>query len=376
MMDDARKMLDFAARLAWRGVGDVEPNPPVGCVIVRGGIIGMGHHRRFGGLHAEREALADCRRRGIDPRGATVYVTLEPCCHHGKTPPCTEALIEAGVGRAVIARADPSSVSGGGAEVLRRAGIEVEFTDASRAAVELTDPFVQRVSEGLPWVIAKWAQTIDGRVATRTGASKWISNEWSRSRVHRLRARVDAVLTGIGTVLADDPLLTARGVRRVRRIARRVVVDPGLRIPPRCALVRSVDRAPLTVACDAAMLDDAAGGQRQRTLTGYGVEVIGLPRRGDRLDPRTLLAFLAEEHDAANVLVESGPGLLGSLFGEGLVNEAAVFVGPLVLADDRAVPVAGGHVAEALADGVRLAPRRVKRLDDDLLLHYKVVGKS
>src|SRR5262245_52581624 len=157
-----RDYLDLAARLACRAAGDVEPNPMVGAVIVRDGrIIGMGHHRKFGGLHAEREALADCRRRDEDPRGATMYVTLEPCRHFGKQPPCTDALIEAGIARVIAARADPDSTSGGGAEVLREAGIPCEFSDASRNAIELSDPFVKRVQTGLPWVIAKWAQTVD-----------------------------------------------------------------------------------------------------------------------------------------------------------------------------------------------------------------------
>src|ERR1041384_1914007 len=189
-------MLDLAGRLARGGAGCVEPNPMVGAVVVRDGVVmGMGHHRRYGGPHAEREALADCRSRGDDPRGATVYVTLEPCCHFGKTPPCTDALIEAGVARVVAARRDPNPASGGGAAVLERAGIGVEFCGNSPSALAVSDPFVKRVTTGLPWVIAKWAQFEDGRMVTRPGEPRWISHEWARRRVHRLRGRVDAIVT-------------------------------------------------------------------------------------------------------------------------------------------------------------------------------------
>ena len=204
-MSEAREMLDLAARLAMRAAGDVEPNPMVGCVIVRPGegdlasrIIGRGHHRFFGEEHAEAEALADCCRRGQSPRGATMYVTLEPCNHQGKQPPCTDAIIAAGIGRVVCARRDPNPAAAGGEGKLRAAGIDCEVNDSSVLATRLADPFAKRVTTGLPWVIAKWAQTIDGWIATRTGESKWISGAPSRNKVHRIRARVDAIITAIG----------------------------------------------------------------------------------------------------------------------------------------------------------------------------------
>jgi len=236
-----------ALTLARRGAGAVEPNPMVGCVIVRDDrIVAEGHHRRFGGPHAEIDALRRLQAAGGNPHGATVYVTLEPCNHTGKTGPCSEALIEAGVGRVVIAALDPHPTSTGGVRRLREAGVDVTVGVLEAHATELIAPFAKRIATGLPFVIAKWAATIDGATATHTGDSQWISNEQSRKHVHRLRGRVDAIMVGIGTVARDDPMLTARGVK-VRRTARRVVIDPSLRIDETCNLVRSIDQAPLSI---------------------------------------------------------------------------------------------------------------------------------
>lgn len=328
-------MLDLAARLAWRSAGYVEPNPMVGAVIVKGGrIIGMGHHRRFGCPHAEREALADCRARGEDPRGATLYVTLEPCRHHGKTPPCTEALIEAGIARVIAARRDPGAESGGGADVLRRAGIAVEFTGASENAVRLSDPFVKRVTTGVPWVIAKWAQFEDGRMVTRPGEPRWISNDAARRRVHRLRARVDAIVTGSGTVRADDPMLTVRGVR-ARRTPARVVLDPNLKTPPAAALVRTAPSVRTIIVCWEALAATAAAAELRRA----GVRILpiapspapGMAAGSSGFPVGAALADLARALNATNVLIEAGPTLLRALLGAALVDEAVVHVAPAAL---------------------------------------------
>lgn len=372
---DDRRWLDLAARLGVRAAGDVEPNPLVGAVLVRdGAVIGTGHHLRFGGPHAEREALEDCRRRGHDPRGATCYVTLEPCRHTGKQPPCTEALIAAGVAKVVYAQPDPGAESGGGADVLRAAGIGAVQSAASADAVRLSDPFVHRVRTGRPWVIAKWAQTIDGRLATRTGESRWISGERARARVHRVRARVDVILTGLGTVAADDPMLTARGVRRVRRVARRVVLDPGLELPTTAALVRTAGRFPTAVACakDFVTADIAAG--PRAALEAAGVELLGVPEdreRPGRLRLDLLLAAMASRWSATNVLVEAGPGLIGALLAEDLVDEALVYVAPMVLGDEAAVEVARGRVATSLGMARRFELCRAKRVGPDVELLYR-----
>jgi len=372
-VQDAREYLNMAARLAARAEGDVEPNPMVGCVITRDAhVIGMGHHRRYGEAHAEVEALRDCKARGHDPAGATVYVSLEPCAHHGKQPPCTQALIEARVARVVCARRDPHQQSGEGAQELRKHRIEVEFTDASPLATHLADPFVKRVETGLPWIIAKWAQTIDGRVATRTGESQWISSKLSRRRVHRLRARVDAILTGIGTVSADDPTLTARGVRRVRRVARRVVVDPDMRIPLDSTLVRTTDVAPVTVACSEGASIDEARWEALRRLEARRVEVIALPlTRSAELDLEALLRRLVDRENTTRVLLEAGPRLLGSMFDEGLIDEAIVYVAPIMFADDRPRSAARGRVVEHLNQALPYRLVRAKRLGEDVELWYR-----
>ncbi len=373
-MSESRDMLNLAARLAMRAAGDVEPNPLVGCVLVAPGpgepgdrIIGLGHHRFFGEAHAEVEALVDCRRRGCDPRGATMYVTLEPCNHTGKQPPCTEAIIAAGIARVVCARRDPNPAAAGGVERLRAAGIVCDFDNSSDAATHLADPFAKRLSTGLPWVIAKWAQTIDGWIATRTGESKWISGEPSRHRVHHLRARVDAIVTAIGTVLSDDPLLTARLGHAPRRIARRVVIDPQLEIPVEGRLVQSAHQGPVMVATTQAAL--IRRGAVARRLADAGVDVIASVADGP-IPVADLLRYLAAEHDATNVLIEAGAGLLGRLFASDLVDEAVVFIAPKLLGDEAAVPVARGGAISRLADARLFRPMRVRRLGDDVMIRY------
>lgn len=362
----ARRMLDIAARAGLRGFGAVEPNPMVGCVLASpsGEVVAVGHHRRFGGAHAEVEALGICRARGIDPRGLTAYVTLEPCNHEGKTPPCTGAILDAGIARVVCARCDPHPLSQGGAEFLRARGVPVVFTDASRLAVEIAEPFVHRVRMGRPWVIAKWAQTMDGRIATRTGHSQWISGAASRRRVHRLRGCVDAVLTGIGTVLADDPLLTARGVP-VRRVAQRVVIDPGAHMAQTSRLAGSVEEGPILLVHGAAV--EARG--RADALRRCGVETI--ESATEQIDLRWLLEWLARERGVATVLVEAGAGVLGRLAREDLIDEAWVFTGPVLLGDEQAMGPLRGMETAQIPDGRRFRLLRVKRVGDDVWSVYR-----
>lgn len=349
----------------------------VGCVIEKDGrVVGMGHHRQFGGPHAEAEALADCRRRGIDPAGATAYVTLEPCNHTGKQPPCTRALIEARVARVVYARSDPNPVAAGGADALRALGIEAVRHDGCPFATGVSDPFVKRVTTGLPWVIAKWAQTIDGRVATRTGQSKWISGEWSRARVHQLRSRVDAILTGIGTVVTDDPMLDARVGRVVRRIAKRVVADTGLDIPLDSKLVRTARDIPTLVACERSMACTTYTAKKRAACDQAGVQLIPIADVGigGGLDLRELLGVLARDHGVSTVLVEAGSGLLGSLLRDDLIDEAVVYIAPMMLGDEQARSVAVGRVATALSSARRFGLWRVKNLRGDVEIVYRRLG--
>ncbi len=222
------QQMQRAIALARRGEGFVEPNPMVGCVLVRdGNVVGEGWHQRFGGPHAEVVAL---QAAGGDARGATAYVSLEPCCHHGKTPPCTQALIDAGVARVVIAMHDSfAEVAGGGVKQLREAGIEVTVGLLDDEARQLNAPYLKLIEQGRPWVIAKWAMTLDGRIASKTGSSQWISGEASRAIGHGLRGRVDAIIVGRGTAAADDPLLTTRlsDGNKPPRTATRVVFESG-----------------------------------------------------------------------------------------------------------------------------------------------------
>ncbi|MBL8875104.1 MAG: bifunctional diaminohydroxyphosphoribosylaminopyrimidine deaminase/5-amino-6-(5-phosphoribosylamino)uracil reductase RibD [Phycisphaerae bacterium] len=371
-----RVMLDLAARVACRAEGYVGENPLVGAVVVRDGrVIGIGHHRRFGDVHAERAAISDCTRRGENPRGATMYVTLEPCSHTGKQPPCADLLIESGIAEVVCARRDPNPIAAGGAAKLEKAGVRVRFSSASSAAIALSDPFVKRVTTGLPWVIAKWAQTIDGRIATRSGESKWISSDRSRRRVHAIRARVDAVLTGMGTVLADDPMLTARDVRRVRSRAIRVVADSDLDIPEDCALVKTARDVRTVIVCEKELATTEITREKRMRLTMAGVLVIGVPMRGPGLDLRELLAELAKQCGVSTVLVEAGPGLIGSMIDGDLIDELRVFVAPLMLGDEMAKSAAAGRIAPSLSAAHRYELMRAKRIENDLEVVYRRKGR-
>ncbi len=353
--------LDLAARSAMRGFGHVEPNPMVGAVIVKDHqILGIGHHTKFGHLHAEREALANCKANGHDPRGATLYCTLEPCSHFGKQPPCTQAVIEAGITRVVIARKDPAEVSKGGVEILRDAGIEVELTDISPNATHLSDPFIHRLKTGQPWIIAKWAQTLDGHIATRTGQSQWISNPRCRKRVHRLRAKVDAIMVGVGTALADDPMLSARDCPGVRKVAKRIVLDTHAKLDLRSKLVQSADQIP-TIICTA----------EPAKFVQTPCSVIETPIRDRHLDMSFVLTQLAREHDITTMLVEAGPRVLGSLIEHDLINEAIVHLAPGIMGDERAQGVATGRDVPKLIDMRRFELIRTKQIENDIELHYR-----
>ena len=373
-----RQMLDLAARIACRAEGYVGENPMVGAVLVRDGqVIGLGHHRRFGGVHAERDAVDDCRRRGIDPRGATMYVTLEPCAHTGKQPPCAELIAREKIAEVVCARKDPNPIAAGGAEKLRAAGVAIRFTSVSAAASSLSDAFVKRVTTGLPWVIAKWAQTIDGRIATRSGESKWISSDRSRRRVHKIRARVDAVLTGMGTVLADNPLLTARDVRKVRSCAVRVVADSDLDIPETCELVRTAKDVPTIVFCERELATTEIAREKRERLIAAGVRVVGVGvgAKGTGVDVRELLQVLASEFKVSSVLVEAGPGLLGSMIDGDFLDELRVYVAPLMLGDEMARSAAAGRIAPSLSAAHRYELMNVKRIENDLEVVYRRRGR-
>jgi len=358
------RALDLAAG-ASRGA--VSPNPRVGAVIVREGEpIGEGHHARLGDLHAERAAIEDCRSRGTDPAGATMYVTLEPCGHSGRQPPCAEAILEAGLARVVYASDDPSEkASGRGPGILRDGGVEVEQAAGEQAAAArlLNQPFRKHARTGLPLVTLKMATSLDGFVATAGGDSKWISGEQSRELVHRMRADADAVAVGIGTALADDPLLTARDADVVRQPAR-VVFDSGARLQLDSQLVRSVAEAPLVVA-----IGPGADGERARELEQAGAELVVASGRdpADRVS-----ATLAElgRRDITSLLLEGGPVLAGSFAAAGQIDELRLFIAPLLLGGGR--PLLEGEGADAVGEALRALALESEPSGDDVLIRARL----
>lgn len=366
--DRDAELLTLATRLAMRGLGRVEPNPPVGCVVLDGSgrIAGLGHHRVLGGPHAEIEALS---MAGDRARGGTLLVTLEPCSHHGRTGPCTEAIVAAGIARVVHGDHDPNPIARGGGDRLREAGLDVAERLDVPAVQRLNRPFLHRIRSGRPWVVAKWAQTIDGKITVGAGDGRWISNEASRRLVHRARGRVDAILTGIGTVLADDPLLTVRGVAP-RRTPLRVVVDPRLQIPLDSRIAATASAQPTLVVCDEeTLLRDAALADQ---LRARGVELLGLASTGGQLPLDELLELLARQRRVSNILVEAGSRLLGRLFRQGLVDEAWVFIAPRVVGGETGLAAVAGASEGGLSASLGLRLESIRRRGNDLVLAYTV----
>jgi diaminohydroxyphosphoribosylaminopyrimidine deaminase/5-amino-6-(5-phosphoribosylamino)uracil reductase len=326
-------------------------------VIARGAeIIGEGWHRRYGGPHAEVEALAVAGSRAS---GATMYVTLEPCCHQGQTPPCSEAIIAAGLGRVVAAHLDPfPAVQGGGIARLRAAGIEAEVGLLEPEARQLNAPYLKLMSRQRPWLIAKWAMTLDGKLATRAGHSRWISGEASRRIVHELRGRVDAIMIGRGTAMADDPLLTARPAGP--RIATRIVLDSKASLTSTSQLVRTARQFPLLVAVG----PQAAEADRRR-LREAGSEVFVCQAAGAHERLEELLDELGRRR-MTNVLVEGGAGLLGSLLDAGQIDEVHVFIAPKLIGGRGAASPFGGEGLENIEAAWRLEHAQWRAVGDDM----------
>jgi diaminohydroxyphosphoribosylaminopyrimidine deaminase / 5-amino-6-(5-phosphoribosylamino)uracil reductase len=361
--DIDRRHLERALTLAARGAGFVEPNPLVGCVIARGAdAVGEGWHTRFGAPHAEVEAL---RAAGDQAAGATLYVTLEPCCHHGKTPPCTDAIIRAGLARVVVAQHDPfPQVAGRGIEQLRQAGVRVDVGLLAEQAEQLNAPYLKLLRAGRPWVIAKWAMTLDGKIATRTGNSRWISNAAARARVHQLRGRVDAIAVGRGTAVADDPQLLAEPAGP--RLATRIVLDTRAALSVDSRLVRTARAAPVLVA-----VGPEPPAEKHAALTAAGCEVFvcAAAERAARL--AQLLDELGRRR-MTNVLVEGGGQLLGSLFDARAVDEVHVFLAAKVLGGQEAPGPVAGIGIDRVADAVALVSPVVEQVDGDLYVHGRL----
>lgn len=346
-----------ALRLAKRGEGFVEPNPMVGAVLVkRDKIISEAYHRRFGAPHAEALAI---QKVGNYARGATLYLNLEPCSHLGKTPPCTEAILKAGIRRVVCAMEDPNPLVKG-VEVLRRAGVEVEVGVLEEEARRLNAPFIKFVSQRRPFIIAKWAMSLDGKIATRTGQSRWISSEQSRRLVQRLRGRVDGIVVGIGTVLKDDPRLLAR--IRPRRIATRIVLDSRLRIPLRSELLRTLELAPILI-----VTTRKASSKKLERLSQMGVEVLITDQRAGRVDLRKLLNELGRR-SFTKLLVEGGGTVLASFLEERLVDRVYAFTAPILIGGRNSPTPFDGRGFVSLKESGRAVYVEKRMLGRDTLL--------
>lgn len=361
-----------AIELAKQGVGWTAPNPLVGAVVVKNGrVIGEGYHRKYGELHAERNALAACTE---DPAGATLYVTLEPCCHYGKTPPCTEIIIEKKIAKVVIGSRDPNpKVAGKGARILREHGIEV-VEDYMREACDALNPvFFHYITTKTPYVVLKFAMTLDGKIATRTGASKWITGEAARNHVHQLRGRYAGILAGIGTVLADDPMLNCRidGAHQPLRI----ILDSQLRIPMGSRLVRSAKEYPLLIVCNESTRDREEGTNRIQKLEEAGAKVWTLPEKNGHPDLNVLMQRLGEEK-IDSVLIEGGGTVNEAALKAHIVHHVYAYIAPKIFGgEDAKTPVEGSGIRlPQECANLRLA--KITVLLNDMLLEYDVEGET
>lgn len=360
-MDDVAYMRQAVA-LARRGTGWTAPNPLVGAVVVKDGkVIGRGYHARCGGLHAERAALADCT---ASPRGATMYVTLEPCCHQGRQPPCTQAILDAGITRVVVGSDDPNPlVAGKGLNILRAHGVQVETGVCKQACDALNQVFFHFITTRRPYMVLKYAMTMDGKIATRTGASKWVTGETARKRVHEDRHRYRAILAGVGTVLADDPLLTCR--MEGGRNPIRVICDTHLRTPLTSQIVRTAKEVPtiLATACP----DEA----RRAIYEAAGCQVWVLPEQGGHVDLAALMGQLGSEN-IDSVLLEGGGTLNWSALEQGLVQKVQAYIAPKLFGGGAAKSPVEGLGVETPDQAVRLINTTITPLGDDFLLESEV----
>ena len=371
-IDKDQHFMGMALQLAQQGRGAVEPNPMVGCVLVRDGqVIGEGYHRKFGGPHAEVEALRSLESPEL-ASGGTAYVSLEPCCHHGKTPPCAQALIDAGISRVVVAMADPfPKVAGGGLSQLHSAGIETTVGVRQCEAEELNAPYLKLVRTGRPWVIAKWAMTMDGRIATASGQSQWITGDEAREEVHRLRARVDGIAVGMGTVVADDPMLTARlkhgqAVSSSMKAGRFVFCRH--RLPSvESKLVRSARDVPVTL-CVGPEVDLA----RLSQFKQFGVQVISLDSEEASEMVSEMLQHLGRKQ-VTNLMLEGGAELLASFFSAGQIDECHVYLGPKLFGGESAKGPIGGVGIQEITDALQYRLVSLDPFGDDFRAMYRRV---
>jgi diaminohydroxyphosphoribosylaminopyrimidine deaminase/5-amino-6-(5-phosphoribosylamino)uracil reductase len=356
------RFMKQALGLARKGAGRVSPNPLVGALVVRdGAVVGAGYHRCFGGPHAEVHALMQAGDRA---RGADMYVTLEPCSHVGKTQPCADALVRAGVGRVFVGMIDPNPlVSGRGIKKLEAAGIAVESGILENDCRRLNESFLKHITTGMPFVVLKAAATLDGRIATRTGDSKWITCPESRRVAHRLRFEADAVMVGSGTVLADDPELTARPGRKASKQPQRVIVDGRLRIP----LTSRVLQPDFASGTMIVTRPDKAATPKARKLMAAGAQVLACPQKNGRIDMRRLFRKLAAS-GIARILIEGGAELSASALADGVVDKVYIFYAPKIIGGRQAVGMIGGAGIARISQAVNIYDMQVRRICGDILI--------
>ena len=356
--------MQAALSLAVKGCGRVSPNPMVGAVIVKDGrIIGQGYHQNYGGLHAERNAFADCAE---SPHGATLYVTLEPCCHYGKTPPCTEAIIENKISRVVIGSPDPNPLVGGkGVKILREHGIEVTEGILEEECNRLNEVFLHYIRTKTPYVIMKYAMTMDGKIATFSGKSKWITGEASRKRVHEDRNRYSAIMVGVGTVLADNPMLNCRIPDGINPI--RIICDIILRTPLASDIVKTARDIRTIIVCS------CSDNEKKKPYLDVGCEIIEVPPKNGHIDLSILMKLLGA-HGIDSIILEGGASLNMSALESGIVKKVQAYIAPKLFGGAQSKSPIGGMGIEAPDSAVMLSPPVITRIGDDILLESEVLS--
>jgi diaminohydroxyphosphoribosylaminopyrimidine deaminase/5-amino-6-(5-phosphoribosylamino)uracil reductase len=356
-----------ALKLAKKGAGRVSPNPMVGAVIVKNSKIkGKGFHRFFGGAHAEINALESA---GKEAQGADIYITLEPCSHFGKTPPCVDALINSGIRRVFIGMVDPNpAVSGKGIRKLEKSGISVKTGILENECRRLNESFIKYITKKEPFVILKSAASLDGKIASHTGDSKWITCEKSRKLVHRMRFESDAVMVGVGTVIADDPLLTVRMFKKAKKEPFRVIIDSGLKIP----LASNVLKPQFAEKTIIAVSKEKALSKKADTIKKMGAQVIAVPSKNKRIDLKKLSRILAKQ-EIASILIEGGSEVNSAALEAGIIDKVMFFYAPLILGGKKSFGMIGGQGKALISDSVKIDGLKIRRVGSDFVAEGYVV---
>ncbi|MBU1171688.1 MAG: bifunctional diaminohydroxyphosphoribosylaminopyrimidine deaminase/5-amino-6-(5-phosphoribosylamino)uracil reductase RibD [Proteobacteria bacterium] len=367
-MDDTFYM-EMALSLAEKGKGFTSPNPMVGAVVVKDGtIVGKGFHEVYGGPHAEVHAIDHA---GSQARGATLYVTLEPCNHTGKTPPCTHKILEAGITEVVMAMADPNPLASGGADFLRQKGVRVRQGVCEDQSRRLNEIFITYATTKKPFVILKYASTLDGRIATRTGDSKWISGPVSRAYTHEIRHLVDGIMVGMGTILADDPSLTTRIAGFKGRDPRRIILDTGLRIPENAKILHLESDSDTILVSGLQAQEDPHRLDKKRRLEKRGVTVLEVPMKNGLIDLDKLMGILGSM-GISSLLIEGGSRVLSEALQAGIVNKVMLFYAPKLLGGDDGAPVCKGKGPEMMKDAIGLEHMTFRPMGEDLMIEAYV----